>query len=114
VHSLHPLWDEESLDSLPQGAHDPDRVLDAGHEVIMTSELDGEPERRLAMPEDSPVPLVTVVGMTIGVLALLFGWYVVACIGGALTIAGIAYWLWPFAGPVQALNTPVPHPERVS
>ncbi len=114
VHSLHPLWDEDSLRSVLDGAGDEDRVLDAGHEVLMTSELDAEPERRLAMPEDTLVPAVTAAALLIAFVSLLLGVTVVTALAAALTLAAIGYWLWPFAPPEEALRRPVPHPERVS
>ncbi len=114
VHSLHPLWDEDSLRSVLDGDSDEDRVLDAGHEVLMTSELDGEPERRLAMPEDTPVPAVTAAGLLVLFVSLLFGVFVVTAAAAVFTLGAIGYWLWPFAEPEEARSDPVPHPERVS
>jgi cytochrome c oxidase subunit 1/cytochrome c oxidase subunit I+III len=114
VHSLHPLWDPASLASFRLGATDEDRVLAAGHEVLMTSELDAEPERRLAMPEDTPVPFVVATALLIGFLALLFGWYWAAAAAAIVGAVAIGYWLWPFLPPAEALSEPVPHPEEVS
>ena len=114
VHSLHPLWDADSLTSFRLGATDEDRVLASGHEVIMTSELDADPERRLAMPEDTPVPFVVATALLAGVLALLFAWYWAAGAAAVVAAIGIGYWLWPFLPPTQALQEPVPHPEEVS
>jgi cytochrome c oxidase subunit 1/cytochrome c oxidase subunit I+III len=114
VHSLHPAWNRASLHSLVDGAQRPDRLLADGHEVLMTSELDGDPERRLAMPEDSLVPFVTAAALLVAVLALLVGSGVVAALAAAATALSIGYWLWPFQGPAEALREPVPHPEEVS
>ncbi len=114
VHSLHPLWNRASLDSVLTGAEREDRVLADGHEVLQTSELDGAPERRLEMPEDSVVPAVTAAALLTAVVALLLGATVVAAVAVVGTAAAIGYWLWPFPGPREALEEPVPHPERVS
>jgi cytochrome c oxidase subunit 1/cytochrome c oxidase subunit I+III len=114
VHSLHPLWDQASLDSFAYGAERDDRVLADGHETLMTSELDGEPERRLEMPEDSPVPFFTTAALTALVLGLLFRIYPLAAIGLLGTAIALCYWLWPFQGPAMALEEPVPEPEDVS
>ncbi len=114
VHSLHPLWNRASLDSVLTGAEREDRVLAEGHEVLQTSELDGAPERRLEMPEDSVVPAVTAAALLTAVVALLLGATVVAAVAVVGAAAAIGYWLWPFPGPQEALEEPVPHPERVS
>ncbi len=114
VHSLHPMWDERSRASLVDGAEDDDRVLAAGHEVLQTSELDGRPERRLAMPEDTPVPFVTAGALLAAVLAVLLAWYWVAAVAALACAVGIGWWLWPWQPPAKALSEPVPHPEEVS
>jgi cytochrome c oxidase subunit 1/cytochrome c oxidase subunit I+III len=114
VHNLHPLWDARSRASFDQGAHSEDRVLAAGHEVLQTSELDAEPERRLAMPEDTPVPLVTAMALFATFVLLLLGWYVPCVVAGAVSAIAIAWWLWPWMPPHQALSEPVPHPEEVT
>ena len=80
----------------------------------MTSELDAEPERRIAMPEDTPVPFVVAAALLAGVLALLFAWYWAAGAAAVVAAIGIGYWLWPFMPPTEALQEPVPHPEEVS
>lgn len=114
VHSQHPLWDSATLDSFRYGAGRPDRVLAEGHEVLMTSELDGEPERRLEMPEDTPVPFLAAAALTAVVLGVLFTVYPLALVGVLGVAVAIGYWLWPFQGPAKALTEPVPDPERVS
>jgi cytochrome c oxidase subunit 1/cytochrome c oxidase subunit I+III len=113
-HSLHPLWDKRSRASLAQGATSVDRVLAAGHEVLQTSELDAEPERRLAMPEDTPVPLVAAMALFATFVLLLLGWYVACAVAGVVAAAAIAWWLWPWMPPHQALSEPVPDPEDVT
>lgn len=114
VHSLHPLWDDASLDSFRTGADSPSRVLAQGHETLMTSELDGEPERRLAMPEDSGVPVVAAAALTTVVVSALLHWYPLTIATALLAAVAIGYWLWPFQGPAAALAEPVQHPEQVS
>ncbi|GAB1692895.1 cytochrome c oxidase subunit I [Krasilnikovia sp. M28-CT-15] len=89
VHSVHPMWDDRTRSMLAGG-----EVL-AGHRTVQTSELDGERERILDMPEESLAPLVTAFGILVVVLGLLWGWYVVAVGGAVLMFATVARWLWP-------------------
>nr|WP_152992294.1 cytochrome c oxidase subunit I [Nonomuraea pusilla] len=99
VHSLHPLWDRRSLASFTEGGRAEDRVLAGGHEVLRTTELDGEAERALEMPEDSVVPLVAAATLFVAVLALLLGGGAVAVVAAAVFAVTIAWWLWPWDRP---------------
>jgi cytochrome c oxidase subunit I+III len=99
VHSLHPMWDEQTLSSM-DGARrslpvSDERVLASEHETLRTSELDAEAEHPIEMPEITIVPLVAAAGLLAVVLGLLLGVYLVA-VGGALVFAvATAAWLWP-------------------
>jgi cytochrome c oxidase subunit I+III len=93
VHSLHPLWDEGTLGSFATGSED--RVLAGGHEVLRTSELDGEPEGPLEMPEYTAAPFVTATAMLVAVVALLLDWKAVAAAFAVVAGCSIAWWLWP-------------------
>ncbi|MGV9532506.1 cytochrome c oxidase subunit I [Streptosporangium sandarakinum] len=95
VHSVHPLWDQGSLDSFAEGARFKDRVLAEGHELLVTSELDAEPEVALEMPEHTPVPFFTAVSLFLAVLGLLLGVYVLAVAAGVVAVLVIGRWLWP-------------------
>ncbi len=94
VHSLHPVWDPRTAESMGPGAT-ADRVLTEGRQSIFTSELDGRYERPVRMPEDTFRPLVAAVGLLFVFVGLLFAWYWVAAGGGALFAATLASWLWP-------------------
>jgi cytochrome c oxidase subunit 1/cytochrome c oxidase subunit I+III len=104
VHSLHPMWDERSRSSLARYRDDEERVLADGHQVLRTSELDGDLEQPIEMPSDTVVPLVTAGGMLIGVIGLLVAAYYVAAAGALVLIAGLVTWLWP--------RTPAPGAAR--
>jgi cytochrome c oxidase subunit I+III len=89
VHSLHPVWDERTTAAMATG-----EVL-AGHRTMLTSELDGDPERPVEMPEESLMPLVTALSLLIVVLGLLWSLYWVAGAGALLFFGTVARWHWP-------------------
>jgi hypothetical protein len=69
----------------------------------MTSELDGELERPIDMPEETLKPLLAAFGLLVAVVALLWGWLWLALAGAALTAGTLAVWLFPPARtPAQA------------
>ncbi|SET12895.1 cytochrome c oxidase subunit I [Nonomuraea wenchangensis] len=95
VHSLHPMWDERSRASLAEGATSEARVLADGHLVLRTSELDGEPEGPLEMPEHSWLPLAGAGSLFLAVAALLFDRPGFAVAFGVATALVLIRWLWP-------------------
>ncbi|OZM77200.1 cytochrome c oxidase subunit I [Pseudonocardia sp. MH-G8] len=95
VATLHPMWDEQSLATLEHHRDDETRVLADGHQVLRSSELDGEPEHPVEMPGDSLVPFVVAAALLVGVLGLLLGGYVVSVIAALVLAGGLVWWLWP-------------------
>jgi cytochrome c oxidase subunit I+III len=94
VHSLNPLWDGKSLESMVDHEGDESRVMTKTHEAIRTSELDARFERVMPMPPETMVPLVTALLLTALVVALLVGyWYGAAGIAVVISIA-LVWWAW--------------------
>ncbi len=94
VSSRHPLWDNPRLpEEIAAGRAGP--LMADGHQTIGTSMLDAEEEEVLHMPGESPWPLVTAFGMLILFFGMLVAHYSIAIVGGVVTAAGIAAWLWP-------------------
>ncbi|WP_214414015.1 cytochrome c oxidase subunit I [Sphaerisporangium fuscum] len=102
VHSLHPLWDPATLNSFAEGARSHDRVLADGHKVLVTSELDAEPQIAKEMPENSAVPLVTAAALMVAVVALLLKAAAVVLVAGAVAVLTLGWWLWPRQSPEEA------------
>ncbi|MEO3931062.1 cytochrome c oxidase subunit I [Micromonosporaceae bacterium B7E4] len=94
VHSLHPVWDPRTAESIGPGATE-DRILTDGRQTLFTSELDGRYERAVEMPEETLKPLVAAGGLLVVFVGLLFAWYWVAAAGAALVAGTLAGWLWP-------------------
>jgi len=99
VASRHPLWEDR--------LEDPERkeksfigvglALDQGKETLATTSLDAEPDLILKMPDDTLVPLLLALCLTIIAVGLaLVNWWVVI-LGGLCTAISIAAWLWPEA-----------------
>jgi heme/copper-type cytochrome/quinol oxidase subunit 1 len=63
-------------------------------EVLTTTILDAEPDHRYILPGSSIWPLLTALGLTIGLVGSVaaFSWYYVA---SALGMAGLIGWFWP-------------------
>jgi cytochrome c oxidase subunit 1/cytochrome c oxidase subunit I+III len=96
VGSRHPLW-EERLENKRDTEIGTGLVLEQGKEALATTPLDAEPNLILKMPEDTIVPLLLALSMTlifIGLAALI--WWLVA-VGAVCSAASILAWLWPQA-----------------
>ncbi|MGN6130411.1 MAG: cytochrome c oxidase subunit I [Nocardioidaceae bacterium] len=94
VHSLNPLWDGKSLESIAEHAEDPGRTLTEEHKLIQTSELDGRFEKVLTMAEESLIPLVVALLLTGGVVSLLLSAWTAAGVFAVLIGAALSWWLW--------------------
>jgi cytochrome c oxidase subunit I+III len=104
VRSLHPTWDEHSAESTGEAAT-ADRILSEGRRTLLTSELDARYERAVDMPEVSLQPLVIALALLVFFAAMLFAWYAVAGVAGAVVAATIAVWLWPPRRPPADVGT---------
>ncbi|WP_310963395.1 cytochrome c oxidase subunit I [Nocardioides terrisoli] len=94
VHSLNPLWDGDSTQSIIDHRDDPERTMTDHHQALRTSELDGRIERIMAMPGETMQPLIVAIFLTGSVVLLLVGWYVAAGVSFALMAATIGWWMW--------------------
>jgi cytochrome c oxidase subunit 1/cytochrome c oxidase subunit I+III len=94
VHSLNPLWDEESLASMTEHDEDDVRTLTEEHQTLRTSELDARIERVMSMPEETLTPILVAASLTIVVVFLLVGVYIGAYVGGALLALCLLRWTW--------------------
>jgi cytochrome c oxidase subunit 1/cytochrome c oxidase subunit I+III len=94
VVSRHPLWDDWEEEKDPKG----ERILDQGRLTVATSALDGEPLSLSRMPEDSIMPLVESLALTLFFVAIVFKLLAAAIATGVLN----AIWLWP--KPVRRLS----------
>jgi cytochrome c oxidase subunit 1/cytochrome c oxidase subunit I+III len=97
VASRHPLWEDRLDEGTGRSSIERGLVLDDGKEIIATTVPDAEPDLILKMPEDSPVPFLTTLAMTVGFAGLLLNWWSMAAIGGAATLLCLIAWLWPSA-----------------
>ena len=94
VASRDPLWDAHDEIGHP-GA---ERVLDQGKETLGTSVLDAEADRRLPMPDDTLLPLLLALAVTMMFVGLLYQSALLG-IGGVLaSLLLVAGWVWPTAG----------------
>jgi cytochrome c oxidase subunit 1/cytochrome c oxidase subunit I+III len=94
VHSLNPLWDEESLASMTEHDDDDVRTLTQEHQTLRTSEFDARIERVMSMPEETLTPLLVAASLTITVVFLLVGIYIGAYVGVALLGLSVLRWSW--------------------
>jgi cytochrome c oxidase subunit 1/cytochrome c oxidase subunit I+III len=94
VHSLNPLWDGKSLESIAEHAEDPGRTLTEEHRLIQTSELDGRFEKVLTMAEESMMPLIVALLLTAGFVSLLLSAWTAAGVSAVLIGVALSWWLW--------------------
>jgi cytochrome c oxidase subunit I len=97
VASRSPLWEsrlqETEFSSTPHRGF----VLDHGKETLGTTMLDAVPEVILKMPEDSLMPLLLSLALTVIFAALMtLSWWLLAA-AGVVSLILLAVWLWPRA-----------------
>jgi cytochrome c oxidase subunit I+III len=97
VVTRHPLWDEHDEEEDPRG----ERVLDRGRLTLSTSTLDAEPRALAQMPEDTLMPLLSALALTLFFAAVLGKWLWLAGGGALATLAASAIWLWPEPGKLE-------------
>jgi cytochrome c oxidase subunit I+III len=95
IASRSPLWEDRLGGSRRRSSIQEGLVLDHGKEIVATTALDAEPECILKMPEDSLLPLLEAIALTIIFVGLLVhSWWLT----GASTLVALilaAAWLWP-------------------
>jgi len=95
VRSREPLWDQPELGPHGQPPEAGGRGLGGGHNTLVTSLLEGEPEIVAPMPHESPWPLLLTIAMAVVFLGLLISNWVVMAVAALATAASVAGWFWP-------------------
>jgi cytochrome c oxidase subunit 1/cytochrome c oxidase subunit I+III len=95
VASRHPLWEDRLDEGMGNSVLDEGPVLTRGKEALGVSALDAEPDIILKMPEDTLLPLLLTIALTVGFAGLLFVDWTVAGLATLAVAALIAAWLWP-------------------
>jgi cytochrome c oxidase subunit I+III len=92
ITSPYPMWDrrdrEEDVRRLDRG----ELVLDHGHQTPATTVVDGEYDETLAMPSDSPWPILVAAALAVVFAFLLTGHLVTALVFLGLAAAATAGW----------------------
>jgi cytochrome c oxidase subunit 1/cytochrome c oxidase subunit I+III len=92
VHSSDPNWDvADRVDDwrrLEEGHY----VLEDGHETPATTVLDGDVDRILEMPSESPWPLLLTLALSVFFVLFLTEHYVAAAGSSVLIVAGLLGW----------------------
>lgn len=105
VASRHPLWEDrlgetDKRSVLGDNSRD-GMVLDRGKETVGVTPLDAEPNVVLKMPEDSLLPFLLTLGMTILFFGLLTKITYLMVLGGMLEVLILAIWLAPKPHPSE-------------
>jgi hypothetical protein len=94
VHSLNPLWDGKTLQSMVEHRHDPQRTMLEHHQALRTSELDARIERVMAMPGETVQPLLVAAFLTMTVCFLLADIMLAAAVSFGIMGLVVAWWMW--------------------
>jgi cytochrome c oxidase subunit 1/cytochrome c oxidase subunit I+III len=86
VNSAYPNWDGVERDAA--------LVLDAGHEQVETSPIDGRIEEIVRMPHESPWPIVLALTTALVFAMLVLQKYGAAAISGLLCALVLVAWHW--------------------
>jgi cytochrome c oxidase subunit 1/cytochrome c oxidase subunit I+III len=96
VSGRDPLWDG--------GVHE-GPAYDTGRLTPRTSTADANLEQVMEMPEDNSWAVIIAVTLLLAFTGFLVRWYWVAGTGAALTLLGLARWLWPVHATVLETET---------
>ena len=91
VTSRHPLWDNFDEYGSPVA----EEILDLGRLTPSTSALDARPLALSQMPEDTIIPLLLALALTLVFTALVLKWMLVALAALLVAVLMSAVWLWP-------------------
>ena len=91
VASRDPLWDTHDETAAPSSA----QILDERKETLGTSVENAVPIRRLPMPEDTIVPLLLALALTVVFGGLIIQSTVTIIAGAVGVIVFVAEWMWP-------------------
>jgi cytochrome c oxidase subunit I len=95
VRSREPMWDQPELGPHGQPPEAGGRGLGGGHNTLVTSLLEAEPEVVAPMPHESPWPLlltVALLGIFLGLVVRVWLFWAVAAVAAVICTAG---WFWP-------------------
>ena len=86
--SRYPVWADPSDRCVVTGLRNDRR------EVVVTTLMDAEPQHRLVLPGNSIWPLITALGVTVGLVGSVFQfwWYFVGFVLGGIPMI---FWFWP-------------------
>jgi heme/copper-type cytochrome/quinol oxidase subunit 1 len=95
--SRTPLWEDRLNEGPYRSELNQGMPLDHAKEVLGTSSLDAQPNVILRMPEDSIVPLLLAIALTLLFAGLIVKawWLVISCFAIGLMLQLV--WLWPRA-----------------
>jgi cytochrome c oxidase subunit I len=93
VVSRDPIWDAHEEAADPSSA----QILDERKETLGTSVEDAVPIRRLPMPDDSIVPLLLALALTVLFSGLIVQSKAVIIAGACAALLFVAEWMWPGA-----------------
>jgi cytochrome c oxidase subunit I len=95
IASRMPLWEDRLQISAFRSSLGRGMILNHGKEIIATTAVDAQPEVILKMPEDSILPLLCAIALTVGFVgALTHIWWLVG-LSAVIALALTLIWLWP-------------------
>src|SRR5581483_2032658 len=97
IASRHPMWEDRLQEGTGRSQLHQGVLLNQGRETLGTTALDAEPDVILKMPQDTYIPLLLTIAMTVLFVALLMRGWVWVVLAGIATAAAIIAWLWPRA-----------------
>ncbi len=95
VGSRWPLWEDRLSETPRRTILRRGITLDNGKEVLITTPLNAEPDRIVAMPDDSIVPFILALLVTGIHAGLIFHQWIAVTVCGFVSLPFIAYWLRP-------------------
>ena len=92
VEDRHPLWAEQPLQFLEEGAFGPQGALERA--IPITGGITAEPETVLRVPPETTVPFWVALGLALIFTALLVEAALVAIVGLVVAVIAVLRWTW--------------------
>ena len=114
IESRYPIWDQENfVAKVDEGRFFLPDAEEGRRETIITSVLDAKPVSVIRLGTPSVKPMATAVALGSVFILTTYHLYLLAALGGVVTLACVLWWLWDTAEIPEKPEKPIGHGMRM-
>lgn len=114
IESRYPIWDQENfVTKVDEGRFFLPDAEEGRRETIITSVLDAKPVSVIRLGTPSVKPMATAVALGSVFILTTYHLYLLAALGGVVTLACVLWWLWDTAEIPEKPEKPIGHGMRM-